>query len=104
MRSYSWRVATAAIILMYPAAYFAKYAVDYVGLRLTTNGTLVDQMQMLHLGTVSFVAIAVLGWFIAFYSGLAAMQSDDPGEGRLGRFSFITVLAATAFYALSMAV
>lgn len=89
---------------MYPAAYFAKNTVDYVCLSLTANGTLVDQLQMLHLGTVSFVSVAVLGWFIAFYSGLAAMQSEGPGEGRMGRFSFVVVLAATAFYALSMAV
>lgn len=104
MRNYSWRVATAAMVLLYPTAYLAKYLVDFVGLKLSANGTLADQVQFLHLGTTAFVTVALFGWFIAFYAGLASMRGDDADEVRQGRFAFTLVLVTTALYVAAMVV
>lgn len=102
MRSHAWKAAIIGIALCYPAARLAGRLVNYIGLKSQHDPTLADQTQVLRLGTLAFIAIAIFAWFIAFFSGVESTRVDNDVELRLGRFAFGMVLAATLLYIVAL--
>jgi hypothetical protein len=102
VRSYAWKAAIVGIALCYPAASLVGRLINFVGLKSQHDPTLTDQTQVLRLGTLAFIAIAIFCWFIAFFSGVESTRVDNEVELRLGRFAFGLVLTATAVYAVAL--
>lgn len=102
MRNYAWKAAIIGIALCYPAASLVGRFVNYIGLKSQHDPTLTDQTQVLRLGTLAFIAIAIFGWFIAFFSGVESVRVDNEVELRLGRFAFGLVLGATLIYIVAL--
>jgi hypothetical protein len=102
VRSYAWKAAVVGMALCYPAASLAGRLVNYLGLKLQHDPTPGDQTQILRLGTLAFIGIAIFAWFIAFFSGVEATRVDNEVELRLGRFAFGMVLSATVLYAVAL--
>jgi hypothetical protein len=102
VRSNAWKAAIIGIALCYPAASLAGRLINFVGLKSQHDPTLTDQTQVLRLGTLAFIVIAIFCWFIAFFSGVESTRVDNEAELRLGRFAFALVLVATAVYAVAL--
>jgi hypothetical protein len=102
VRSHAWKAAIVGIALCYPAASLVGRLINFVGLKSQHDPTLTDQTQVLRLGTLAFIAIAIFCWFIAFFSGVESTRVDNEVELRLGRFAFALVLVATAVYAVAL--
>lgn len=102
MRSHAWKAAIIGIALCYPAASLAGRLVNYIGLKSQNDPSPSDQSQILRLGTLAFIAIAIFAWFIAFFSGVESTRVDNEIELRLGRFAFGMVLGATLIYIVAL--
>ena len=101
MRGYAWKVALVAIVFCYPVASLIGRLITYIGLKAQNDPTPVDQAQMLRLGNLFFVGIAVLGWLIALISGMESTRAEDQLEKQLGRFAFVIVVVATVIYVIA---
>jgi hypothetical protein len=102
VRSHAWKAAIVGMTLCYPAASLAGRLVDYIGLKSQRSPTLTDQTQVLRLGTLAFIAIAIFFWFVAFFSGVESTRVDNEIELRLGRFAFGLVVGATLIYIVAL--
>lgn len=102
MRSYAWKTAIIGIALCYPAASVVGRLVNYIGLKVQHDPTSTDQTQVLRLGTLAFIGVALFAWFIAFFSGVESTRVDNEIELRLGRFAFGLVLTATLTYVVAL--
>jgi len=102
MRGYSWKLSIAALALLYPVASMFSRLVNFVGLKAENDPSAVDQLQILRLGNLAFIGLAIFGWLIAFSAGLESTRGDDEVELRVGRFTFMLVLIATAVYVVAL--
>ncbi len=102
MRGYSWKLSIAALALLYPVASMLSRLVNFVGLKAENDPSAVDQLQILRLGNLAFIGLAIFGWLIAFSAGLESTRGDDEVELRVGRFTFMLVLIATAVYVVAL--
>jgi membrane-bound acyltransferase YfiQ involved in biofilm formation len=98
MRGNAWKAALIAIVFCYPVASLIGRLITYIGLKAQSDPSSADQLQMFHLGDTFFRIIAVLGWLIAFISGMESTRAEDQLERQLGRFAFVVVLVATVIY------
>ncbi len=101
MRGIAWKAALVAIVFCYPVATLIGRLITYIGLKAQNDPTPVDQAQMLRLGNLFFVGIAVLGWLIALISGMESTRAEDQLEKQLGRFAFVIVVVATVIYVIA---
>jgi len=101
MRGNAWKAALIAIVFCYPVASLIGRLISYIGLKAQSDPSLADQAQMLRLGNLFFVGIAVLGWLIAFISSMESTRAEDQLERQLGRFAFVVVLIATVIYIIA---
>lgn len=101
MRGTAWKGALIAIVFCYPVASLVGRLITYIALKLQTDPTPSDQQQMLRLGNVFFIGIAVLGWLIALISSMESTRAEDQLEKQLGRFAFVTVIIATVIYVIA---
>jgi hypothetical protein len=101
MRGNAWKAALIAIVFCYPVASLVGRLITFIGLKVQNDPTPADQAQMLRLGNLFFIGIAVTGWLIAFISSMESTRADDQLEKQLGRFAFVTVLVATVIYVVA---
>lgn len=101
MRANAWKAALVAIVFCYPVASLIGRLITYIGLKVQSNPTSSDQLQMVNIGHTFFRIIAVLGWLIAFIGSMEATRAEDHLEKQLGRFSFVVVLVVTVIYIIA---
>lgn len=101
MRGTAWKAALIAIVFCYPVASLIGRLITYVALKVQSNPTPADQLQMIKLGNLFFLGIAWLGWLIAFIAGMESTRAEDVLEKQLGRFAFAIVLVATVIYVIA---
>lgn len=98
MRAHGWKISLIAITFCYPVGIMIARLVEYIGLKNQTDPTTTDQFQMLRIGNGFLVTIIVIGWLIAFVSGMESWGADDDVERWLSRFVFIMVLIVTVIF------
>jgi len=101
MRGNAWKASLIAIVFCYPVASLIGRLITYIGLKVQNDPTPADQAQMLRIGNLFFIGIAVLGWLTAFISGMESTRAEDQLERQLGRFAFVIVLVATVIYVIA---
>ena len=101
MRGNAWKAALIAIVFCYPVASLIGRLITYIGLTAQNDPSPADQAQMLRLGNLFFIGIAVSGWLVAFISSMESTRAEDQLEKQLGRFAFVTVCIATVIYVVA---
>jgi hypothetical protein len=98
MRGYGWKISLIAITFCYPVGNLLGRLVEYIGLKSQKDPITSDQVQMLRLGNGVLVTFIIIGWLIAFVSGMESWGADDDLERKLSRFVFIMVLIVTVVF------